>query len=239
MLTILDGGMGGEIQRLLPGAAHGLWSAKALIEKPDLVTALHREFIDAGGADYHHQHLFDGTELSRQGGLGGTLRGTHALRRASCSSSGGKQRACPGRRCAAAVGRELSGGLGAERRTGRADIRDDGAGDGGRRGLVPLRDDVQRPGSPQRGFRSGFMRQGQADLRFMDAGRTRGSWIAQRRNRSRRLRQVGSLGTSMRFCSTAPIRKLSKQGWPNCRRSPTSPSAATRTDSTAYRQAGR
>ena len=48
MLTILDGGMGGEIQRLLPGAAHGLWSAKALIEKPDLVTALHRQFIDAG-----------------------------------------------------------------------------------------------------------------------------------------------------------------------------------------------
>lgn len=48
MLTVLDGGMGGEIQSRLPGAAHGLWSATALLERPDLVTALHREYMDAG-----------------------------------------------------------------------------------------------------------------------------------------------------------------------------------------------
>ena len=47
-LTILDGGMGGEIQQRLAGAGHGLWSAKALMEQPALVTTLHREFIDAG-----------------------------------------------------------------------------------------------------------------------------------------------------------------------------------------------
>ena len=48
MITILDGGMGGEIQRWLPKAAHGLWSATALIESPELVIQIHREFIDAG-----------------------------------------------------------------------------------------------------------------------------------------------------------------------------------------------
>ena len=45
---ILDGGMGGEIQRHLPDARHGLWSALALIDHPDLVRRLHREYIDAG-----------------------------------------------------------------------------------------------------------------------------------------------------------------------------------------------
>ena len=47
-VTILDGGMGGEISARLEGAGHGLWSAKALVEAPDLVVQIHREFIDAG-----------------------------------------------------------------------------------------------------------------------------------------------------------------------------------------------
>ena len=48
MTTILDGGMGGEIQRRLPDAKNGLWSALALIDRPELVAQLHREYIDAG-----------------------------------------------------------------------------------------------------------------------------------------------------------------------------------------------
>lgn len=47
-ITVLDGGMGGEIQARIPEAAHGLWSATALVERPELVVDLHREFIDAG-----------------------------------------------------------------------------------------------------------------------------------------------------------------------------------------------
>jgi len=47
-ITVLDGGMGGEIQARIPEAAHGLWSATALVERPELVVELHREFIDAG-----------------------------------------------------------------------------------------------------------------------------------------------------------------------------------------------
>ncbi len=48
MVTILDGGMGGEIQRRVPDAAHGLWSASALIDNPAMVTDIHAEYIAAG-----------------------------------------------------------------------------------------------------------------------------------------------------------------------------------------------
>ena len=48
MITVLDGGMGGEIQRRVPEAAHGLWSASALIDSPEMVTEIHREYIAAG-----------------------------------------------------------------------------------------------------------------------------------------------------------------------------------------------
>ena len=48
MVTLLDGGMGREIQVRRPGAAHGLWSASVLLDEPDLVVEIHREYIDAG-----------------------------------------------------------------------------------------------------------------------------------------------------------------------------------------------
>lgn len=48
MVTLLDGGMGREIQQRRPEAAHGLWSAGILVEEPDLVVEIHREYIDAG-----------------------------------------------------------------------------------------------------------------------------------------------------------------------------------------------
>ena len=48
MITILDGGMGGEIQRRMPAAATGVWSAMALLERPDMVVDIHREYIAAG-----------------------------------------------------------------------------------------------------------------------------------------------------------------------------------------------
>ena len=48
MVTLLDGGMGREIQQRRPEAAHGLWSAGVLLDEPDLVIEIHREYIDAG-----------------------------------------------------------------------------------------------------------------------------------------------------------------------------------------------
>ena len=50
MVTLLDGGMGREIQHRRPEAAHGLWSAGVLVDEPDLVVEIHREYIDAGAA---------------------------------------------------------------------------------------------------------------------------------------------------------------------------------------------
>ncbi len=47
-ITVLDGGMGGEIKTRLEDAASGLWSATALLEAPELVVAIHREYIEAG-----------------------------------------------------------------------------------------------------------------------------------------------------------------------------------------------
>ena len=46
-LTILDGGMGGElIRRGWPSG--GLWSAKALLEHPEVVRAVHQDYVSAG-----------------------------------------------------------------------------------------------------------------------------------------------------------------------------------------------
>lgn len=47
-VTILDGGMGGEIAARVEGAGHGLWSAKALLEAPQVVVDIHKEYIAAG-----------------------------------------------------------------------------------------------------------------------------------------------------------------------------------------------
>ena len=48
MITILDGGMGVELARRGAGGTDGLWSAKALIEAPEAVLAVHWDFIAAG-----------------------------------------------------------------------------------------------------------------------------------------------------------------------------------------------
>jgi len=47
-LTVLDGGMGGELMRRGAGRATGLWSAQALLDAPDMVAQVHRDYIDAG-----------------------------------------------------------------------------------------------------------------------------------------------------------------------------------------------
>ncbi len=46
--TLLDGGVGQELHRRLGGPSGALWGARALDERPDLVEAVHREFLIAG-----------------------------------------------------------------------------------------------------------------------------------------------------------------------------------------------
>ena len=47
-MQILDGGLGGELIRRGVVPSSGMWSAKALLDSPDEVTKVHRDFIEAG-----------------------------------------------------------------------------------------------------------------------------------------------------------------------------------------------
>ena len=47
-ITILDGGTGGELARRGAGNRTELWSAQALLDAPDVVAHVHRDYIDAG-----------------------------------------------------------------------------------------------------------------------------------------------------------------------------------------------
>ena len=50
MVTILDGGMGGELIRREATPRNELWSAQALIDAPDTVLAVHKDYIAAGAS---------------------------------------------------------------------------------------------------------------------------------------------------------------------------------------------
>ena len=51
MVTLLDGGMGFELQLRgvkVPSHTESIWSAMALIEEPDAVVDIHVDYLDAG-----------------------------------------------------------------------------------------------------------------------------------------------------------------------------------------------
>lgn len=47
-VVLLDGGMGQELRRRSSRPASPLWSAQVMLDEPDLVTAAHRDYIEAG-----------------------------------------------------------------------------------------------------------------------------------------------------------------------------------------------
>lgn len=47
-ITLLDGGMGQELIRRAGGVATPLWSTQALLDAPGIVSAVHRDYADAG-----------------------------------------------------------------------------------------------------------------------------------------------------------------------------------------------
>ena len=47
-ITLLDGGMGRQLEKIGAPFSQPLWSAEALIKSPDLVAKVHNQFIDAG-----------------------------------------------------------------------------------------------------------------------------------------------------------------------------------------------
>jgi len=48
VITLLDGGLGQEIQHKTGASAHPLWSVKVMMDQPSIVAEVHREFIAAG-----------------------------------------------------------------------------------------------------------------------------------------------------------------------------------------------
>ena len=48
MTLLMDGGMGGELSKRKAGSPDGLWSAQALLDAPDVVKAVHMDYIAAG-----------------------------------------------------------------------------------------------------------------------------------------------------------------------------------------------
>lgn len=48
MITILDGGMGAELIKREAASRSGLWSAQALLDAPEMVAEVHRDYIAAG-----------------------------------------------------------------------------------------------------------------------------------------------------------------------------------------------
>ena len=47
-VLLLDGGMGQELIRRSPSPAHHLWSLQVMLEQPELVAEVHRDFCNAG-----------------------------------------------------------------------------------------------------------------------------------------------------------------------------------------------
>ena len=47
---VLDGGLASELERLGADLSNELWSARLLVEDPDLIRRIHRAYVE-GGAD--------------------------------------------------------------------------------------------------------------------------------------------------------------------------------------------
>ena len=74
MVTLFDGGMGREIQERRPYAAHGLWSASVILDEPDLVVEIHREYIDAGAVVITTNNYSTIPSYLRKAGMQGRYR---------------------------------------------------------------------------------------------------------------------------------------------------------------------
>lgn len=68
---ILDGGMGTELLRRFANRDHPLSSAIALLEDPELITSIHREYIEAGAQIIRINSFLTAEIALRSGGLGG------------------------------------------------------------------------------------------------------------------------------------------------------------------------
>lgn len=67
-IALLDGGLGQEIYRRASSVSSPLWSVAVMLEQPDIVTAVHADFIRAGARTLTlNTYAATPTRLSRQG----------------------------------------------------------------------------------------------------------------------------------------------------------------------------
>ena len=52
-IVLLDGGLGQEISLRYKGQTHPLWSIKVMLEQPEIMLDVHRDFIRAGAKVPH------------------------------------------------------------------------------------------------------------------------------------------------------------------------------------------
>jgi homocysteine S-methyltransferase len=79
--AVLDGGMGTELEARGMDLGDALWSARALLDAPDLIAAIHRDYLEAGAdciASASYQATFEGFANA-----GIDARGTRELLRRS------------------------------------------------------------------------------------------------------------------------------------------------------------
>ena len=69
-VLLLDGGMGQELIRRSPSPAHHHWSLQVMLEQPELVAEVHRDFCEAGaGVACLNTYAITHTRLARGTGL--------------------------------------------------------------------------------------------------------------------------------------------------------------------------
>ena len=91
-VLLLDGGMGQELIRRSPSPAHHHWSLQVMLEQPELVAEVHRDFCEAGaGVACLNTYAITHTRLARGTGLppiGSLLNNARDLAQQGVEASG-------------------------------------------------------------------------------------------------------------------------------------------------------
>jgi S-methylmethionine-dependent homocysteine/selenocysteine methylase len=91
-VLLLDGGMGQELIRRSPSPAHHHWSLQVMLEQPELVAEVHRDFCEAGASvACLNTYAITHTRLARGTGLppiGSLLNDARDLARQGAEASG-------------------------------------------------------------------------------------------------------------------------------------------------------
>ncbi len=86
-VVLLDGGLGQEIYRRARSVSSPLWSVAVMQEQPEVVTAVHADFIRAGAKNRNAQYLYSDTNAFAQAGHVGAVN-EHSSAGFCCTAAG-------------------------------------------------------------------------------------------------------------------------------------------------------